>query len=515
MSHTSCLIHLLFVLLFGRHPLYLTVTFECAFAIRSWKATAVNPEDTWKLTQKEGSRNGIKNSPTQLKCPFTGMTTTFHTPEANSSDTVPNFVELYDETEASEGDEMPEVKNESSRCPFSGRNQGPKKGHGCPTKPGFSKSESTPSNTEKAYKAEENVPSYDSTTATETSSTTASAEQSIGVSAAITKKLFPYHVIVDENFVIRQVGDDLPSVLKDTEADLVGDNIADVFVMTKPIGMDWDWQWIRKLGDQAFDVKPTADTGGISRRLRFKATVKHISEKPQLTMLILTPDANNLEDLRKMNLTLSDLPVHGAHRDAVFLREHLSTHMNNALKMEKLSKSLAREKALLESLLPEHAAAGLRAGKTVEPMLHNNVTFFFSDIVGFTNICEQIYPWDVISMLNRLYGAMDYLAGKFNLFKVETIGDAYVCCSGLPQADEDHAKNVANFAIAVNHCCQQVLSPLDEAPIRLRIGINSGSCASGVVGMTNPRYGQLAAISLKLELFHRTSISQSSFSISF
>jgi hypothetical protein len=294
-------------------------------------------------------------------------------------------------------------------------------------------------------------------------------------------------VIVDENFVIRQVGDDLPSVLKDTEANLVGDNIADVFVMTKPIGMDWDWQWIRKLGDQSFDVKPTADTGGISRRLRFKATVKHISEKPQLTMLILTPDANNLEDLRKMNLTLSDLPVHGAHRDAVFLREHLSTHMSNALKMEKLSKSLAREKALLESLLPEHAAAGLRAGKTVEPMLHNNVTFFFSDIVGFTNICEQIYPWDVIGMLNRLYCAMDYLAGKFNLFKVETIGDAYVCCSGLPQADEDHAKNVANFAIAVNHCCKQVLSPLDEASIQLRIGINTGSCASGVVGMTNPR----------------------------
>jgi len=91
-------------------------------------------------------------------------------------------------------------------------------------------------------------------------------------------------------------------------------------------------------------------------------------------------------------------------------------------------------------------------------------------------------------MLNKLYGVMDYLAGRFGLFKVETIGDAYVCCSGLPDSDENHAVNVANFALAVQHCCRAVRSPLDGSPIQLRVGINSGSCASGIVGVTNPRY---------------------------
>lgn len=66
---------------------------------------------------------------------------------------------------------------------------------------------------------------------------------------------------------------------------------------------------------------------------------------------------------------------------------------------------------------------------------------------------------------------------------------AYVACSGLPETDPNHAQNVANFAVAVNHCCSQVLSPIDnQTPIRLRIGIHSGSCASGIVGTTNPRY---------------------------
>jgi Adenylate and Guanylate cyclase catalytic domain len=48
--------------------------------------------------------------------------------------------------------------------------------------------------------------------------------------------------------------------------------------------------------------------------------------------------------------------------------------------------------------------------------------------------------------------------------------------------------NVANFAIAVTHVCEKVLSPADGTPIKLRIGVNSGRCCSGIVGVTNPRY---------------------------
>jgi class 3 adenylate cyclase len=106
--------------------------------------------------------------------------------------------------------------------------------------------------------------------------------------------------------------------------------------------------------------------------------------------------------------------------------------MNNVLAMEKLSKKLQTEKNLLESLLPSHTAQGLREGKSVQPMMHNAVTMFFSDTIGFTNICKQISPTEVIDMLTSLYIIMHLLAKKFNLFKVEMIGDAYVCCSGPP-----------------------------------------------------------------------------------
>jgi len=241
---------------------------------------------------------------------------------------------------------------------------------------------------------------------------------------------------------------------------------------------------MRKLEDQEFILSCLLDSA--PPNVTFKGTL--VSTNPGEAMLVLCPQANNLEELREMNLTMTDLPAHGAYRDAIFLREHLSKQLNNALKMEKLSKTLQTEKELLESLLPVHAAEGLRKGQVVQPRMHYNVTLFFSDIVGFTNICKHIDPTEVVDMLNRLYLVMDYLAKKFNLFKIETIGDAYVAASGLPDADVNHAVNVANFAVAVTHCCRRVLSPLDGSPIKLRIGINSGRCASGIVGVTNPRY---------------------------
>jgi len=161
---------------------------------------------------------------------------------------------------------------------------------------------------------------------------------------------------------------------------------------------------------------------------------------------------------------------------------------HQALNLEKMTKSLEQEKQLLERLLPSHAADHLRRGATMEPMTHKDVTLFFSDVVGFTSISKELYPWQVIEMINTLYLVMDHIAIKFGLFKCEIIGDAYICCSGLPKPDKNHAKKVANFAIAVIHACKHVLSPVDGKPLQLRIGLNTGSCASGIVGAAMPRY---------------------------
>jgi len=82
--------------------------------------------------------------------------------------------------------------------------------------------------------------------------------------------------------------------------------------------------------------------------------------------------------------------------------------------------------ALLQQILPAQVAKQLLSGKQVEPEKFEEVTIFFSDVVGFTDICAQVPPIKVVKMLNELYTVMDYCTAQFPLYKVETIGDAYM-----------------------------------------------------------------------------------------
>ena len=256
-------------------------------------------------------------------------------------------------------------------------------------------------------------------TACTTGAPTNPTDQKIGLSGETTDILFPYHIMVDPDLTIVQVGKDLPGLLHTSPEALKEQNVADILHLKRPSGVTWTWDSISTLQGRSFDLVPLEKENLPS--LSFRATLVHIS--PTILMLILTPNAHTFQELDDMNLTIDNLPLHGGYRDAVFLSEHLSSQLNNGVMVEKLTRHLEKEKKLLESLLPTHAAEDLRKGKLVKPMVHENVTFFFSDIVGFTSICDQLYTWQVIEMLNRLYCIMDFLAVKFGLFKVETIGD--------------------------------------------------------------------------------------------
>jgi class 3 adenylate cyclase len=155
-------------------------------------------------------------------------------------------------------------------------------------------------------------------------------------------------------------------------------------------------------------------------------------------------------------------------------------------------KKLEREKkvnlALIHQMLPPWVAEKLQKGKKVQPESFALVTIFFSDVVGFTKISAGVHPGEVVRMLNQLYTVMDYCASLFPLYKVETIGDAYMVVGGLPHPDVDHGQYVANFAVLVQSAISVVKSPLDGKPLQIRIGIHSGAVMAGVVGNLMPRY---------------------------
>jgi len=77
-------------------------------------------------------------------------------------------------------------------------------------------------------------------------------------------------------------------------------------------------------------------------------------------------------------------------------------------------------------MLPANIIEVFNRGERVAPKQYDSITIFFSDIIGYEEIAASVSPLLIVALLNQLYSVMDHCATYFPLFKVETIGDAYM-----------------------------------------------------------------------------------------
>nr|XP_022903996.1 guanylate cyclase 32E-like [Onthophagus taurus] len=155
-----------------------------------------------------------------------------------------------------------------------------------------------------------------------------------------------------------------------------------------------------------------------------------------------------------------------------------------------LTEEKKKTDALLYRMLPKSVAESLKRGDRVEAESFDSVTIYFSDIVGFTELSASSTPLQVIDLLNDLYTLFDSIISHYDVYKVETIGDAYMVVSGLPIRNGNrHAGEIASMAL---HLLSKIKKfEIKHKPgelLQLRIGIHSGKCVAGVVGLKMPRY---------------------------
>ncbi|XP_077987526.1 atrial natriuretic peptide receptor 1-like [Glandiceps talaboti] len=232
--------------------------------------------------------------------------------------------------------------------------------------------------------------------------------------------------------------------------------------------------------------------------------------RPKMVSLSQTPDDiinlmercwSDVEDERpdivkikqSVKLMSSQLGISGNIMDNLLRR--MEQYANNlesivAERTTLLVEEKKKSEKLLEQLLPRAVAEQLKQGRCVAAEAFDSVTIFFSDIVGFTALSATSLPIQVVDLLNDLYTCFDDIIDSYDVYKVETIGDAYMVVSGLPIRNGiTHASEISKMALALLKGVQAFrIRHRPNERLKLRIGIHSGPVVAGVVGQKMPRY---------------------------
>ena len=144
-----------------------------------------------------------------------------------------------------------------------------------------------------------------------------------------------------------------------------------------------------------------------------------------------------------------------------------------------------KSEKLLLNILPADVATELKDKGATEPVLYENVSVMFTDFKGFTQIAEILTPRELIQDLDACFVQFDKITERFNLEKLKTIGDSYMCAGGIPKRNKTHAFDSVLAALEIQAFMNLMKDVKAEQGLpywELRLGIHTGPLVAGVIG---------------------------------
>ncbi|XP_062532292.1 soluble guanylate cyclase 88E isoform X2 [Bombyx mori] len=341
-------------------------------------------------------------------------------------------------------------------------------------------------------------------------------EKHLPISASVLFEIFPFCIVFGSDMVVRSIGNSLMVILPD----LVGKKITNWFDLVRPL-IAFKFQTIlnrtnnifelvtveavmhEKAPDKRNELLRLSDEsdGTTEKNLRLKGQMIYM-DNWRMMMYLGTPVMPDLSALVSTGLYINDLSMHDFSRDLMLAGTQQSVELKLALdqeqqkskkleeSMRKLDEEMKRTDELLYQMIPKQVADRLRNGEnpidTCE--MFDSVSILFSDVVTFTEICSRITPMEVVSMLNAMYSIFDTLTERNRVYKVETIGDAYMVVSGAPEKEDNHAEKVCDMALDMVDAITDLKDPSTGSHLSIRVGVHSGAVVAGIVGLKMPRY---------------------------
>jgi len=216
--------------------------------------------------------------------------------------------------------------------------------------------------------------------------------------------------------------------------------------------------------------------------IRFKLT----SDK--VTKQVNTPLLNLCDDM----LLVADMDLEGPimHRPS-----KINEIRNAQLAFLKMKHALSSFGKYVPREVVRHM---IKCGEDAEiGMERRTITIFFSDVAGFTTICEQLEPQKLLILLSEYFDAMQQIIGRedSNGTLLEFIGDALLVVWNAPQSVPEHPSICVETSIRMHeflHDSEKTWTDRGYPLVKIRIGIHTAKVFVGNLGSpVRMKYGVL------------------------
>lgn len=161
-------------------------------------------------------------------------------------------------------------------------------------------------------------------------------------------------------------------------------------------------------------------------------------------------------------------------------------------KLTEINENLFKEKEeLIDKLSSEDPDKIAKTEKKIKALPFNMVTVLFADIVGFKKISGQTNSQDMIDELDEIFFHFDNTAKKYNIEKIKTIGDTYMCAGGVPEKNVTNSIDVILAALEMQQYLDQMKDKYEKDNKKfwdMKLGIHTGPVIANTTGKKKISY---------------------------
>jgi class 3 adenylate cyclase len=175
-------------------------------------------------------------------------------------------------------------------------------------------------------------------------------------------------------------------------------------------------------------------------------------------------------------------------------------------KKRDINQTLHRVEGILDTLMPKMVFRRLRDNPSQEKPHHqySYATVAQSDLVGFTDLAAKRSPEEVVRFIEAIFGLYDKLTDRHNIYKVETVGDAYIAGQAEePLTSTNSPLSVVLFGLDMVEATR-TWSKQNGLQVSCRVGVTTGDCVGGIVGTKMQRYHLFGALMCCLTVLEST-----------